>query len=192
MITASGHAKVMDFGLAKRLDASAAKETAFETASRLTKSGTLLGTPAYMSPEHMRGEAIDTRSDTFALGVILYEMLTGVHPFARAAAMDTIAAILSEDPAPMARHDESLSGLPDLVVEKMTAKAPDARYQSIGEVRIDLERIQTSDARARWAGRRWPGRKPRRRPRRPPTLRTPTTSRSADLRPRGCAPRSER
>ena len=142
MVTASGHAKVMDFGLAKRVDAPTARETAFETASRLTKSGTLLGTPAYMSPEHMRGEPIDTRSDTFALGVILYEMLTGVHPFARDAAMDTIAAILSEDPAPMARHDESLSGLPELVVEKMTAKAPDARYQSIGEVRIDLERIR--------------------------------------------------
>ena len=93
----------------------------------------MLGTLAYMSPEQMRAAELDSRSDTFSLGVVFYEMLTGVHPFAREAEMDTIAAILGEEAPPLARHREELPDLLEHVVAKMTAKAPDERYQQIGE-----------------------------------------------------------
>ena len=146
MITESEHVKVMDFGLAKRIEAPSENETRAETAARLTGTGVMMGTPAYMSPEQMRAAPVDRRSDTFSLGVVLYEMLTGVHPFSKNTAIDTIAAILGEDPEPLSRHEAALPELLEHVVGKMTAKSPDERYQQVREVRIDLNRVREPSA----------------------------------------------
>ena len=82
MFTPEGHAKVMDFGLAKQLFSAKDVESQEQTiTASLTKTGATLGTLAYMSPEQLRGKDVDTRSDIFSFGVVLYEMLTGVHPF---------------------------------------------------------------------------------------------------------------
>jgi len=162
MITESEHVKVMDFGIARRMEAPEGKETRSETAARLTGTGVLIGTPAYMSPEQMRAEQVDQRSDTFSLGVVLYEMLTGVHPFSKNTAIDTIAAILGEAPPPLSRHQPALPDLLEHVVAKMTAKSPEDRYQQVREVRIDLRRVREQSGEGTTAAReqRPTGRRP--------------------------------
>jgi len=98
MLTPQGHVKVMDFGLAKQVTAVEGEEQEITTA--LTKQGSTLGTVPYMSPEQVRGQRVDTRSDIFSFGVVLYEMLTGVNPFKRDTSVDTSHAILGETPPP--------------------------------------------------------------------------------------------
>ena len=100
MLTPEGHVKVMDFGLAKRLTAlDEMGEQEKTLTAGLTKTGTTLGTLAYMSPEQLRAEKVDVRSDVFSFGLVLYEVLAGAHPFLRPQRMETA---------------RSLSGLPDL------------------------------------------------------------------------------
>jgi serine/threonine protein kinase len=99
MVTASGHPKVTDFGLAKRIARD--KE---DLTSVLTREGTTLCTLAYMSPGQLKGSKVDTRSDVFSLGVVLYEMLTGVHPFSTGTQAETVNAILSEHPSDLSRY----------------------------------------------------------------------------------------
>ena len=99
MLTLDGHVKVMDFGLAKRVTpAEGGQEEEITTA--LTRDSALLGTVPYMSVEQVRGQAVDTRSDIFSFGVVLYEMLTGVNPFKRDGQIETAHAIVSETPPP--------------------------------------------------------------------------------------------
>ena len=141
MLTPEGHVKVMDFGLAKRLlptDAGSQEQT---TSTSLTGSGTTLGTLAYMSPEQLRGQQVDTRSDIFSFGVVLYEMLTGVHPFKKAQSVETSTAILNEVPPPLSRYLNEVPAVLQHTVRKMLAKKPDRRYQSIREVRTDVDEL---------------------------------------------------
>jgi Tol biopolymer transport system component/serine/threonine protein kinase len=136
MLTLDGHPKVMDFGLAKRVTRD--KE---DLTSVLTREGTTLGTLAYMSPEQLRGSTVDTRADVFSLGVVLYEMLTGVHPFSTGTQAETVNAILSEHPSPLSRYVE---GVPDLLqhtIKKMLAKQPGERYQTVHEIRTNLTKV---------------------------------------------------
>jgi len=136
MVTPTGHAKVLDFGLAKRITRD--KE---DLTSVLTREGTTLGTLAYMSPEQLRGSTVDTRADVFSLGVVLYEMLTGVHPFSTGTQAETVNAILSEHPSPVSRY---IQGVPDrlqLTLEKMLAKQPGERYQTVHEIRTNLTKV---------------------------------------------------
>jgi len=140
MLTRTGHAKVMDFGLAKRL-LSAQEATEQETLTELTSMGTTVGTLAYMSPEQLQGQPADHRSDIFSFGALLYEMLTGVHPFRKNVGVATAAAILSEDPAPLAQQ---APGLPQQLVKLvlgMLAKTPAQRPQSMREIHEQLKRI---------------------------------------------------
>jgi len=136
MVTPSGHAKVLDFGLAKRITRD--KE---DLTSVLTREGTTLGTLAYMSPEQLRGSTVDTRADVFSLGVVLYEMLTGVHPFSTGTQAETVNAILSEHPSTLSRY---VQGVPDRLqhtLEKMLAKQPGERYQTVHEIRTNLTKV---------------------------------------------------
>jgi len=140
MITSEGHAKVMDFGLAKSLKAPEGVEE--QVTAPLTQEGSTLGTLYYMSPEQIRAEPMDTRSDIFSYGVVLYEMLSGEHPFRHATQMATVNAILNEDPPSPTSHREELPRLLHRVLRRMLAKDPDERYQQTGELRRALERCR--------------------------------------------------
>ena len=135
MLMADGHAKVLDFGLAKRV-ASDDQETV--TGSALTQAGTVLGTPSYMSPEQLRARALDHRTDIFSLGIILYQMLSGIHPFRKASSMETGMAILSERPSPVSRFCQDCPARLDQVVGRMLAKEPSQRYDSVRQLLEDL------------------------------------------------------
>ncbi|MGQ0734352.1 MAG: serine/threonine-protein kinase [Acidobacteriota bacterium] len=139
MLTAQGHVKVMDFGLAKQVTPRA--DHASATATALTDAGMRVGTPGYMSPEQVLGGSLDPRSDIFSLGVVLYELTAGLHPFTREDSAQTMAAILRDPPSGGARDLESLPGLAALV-HRMLAKACAERPQSMRELRVELESLR--------------------------------------------------
>ena len=140
MVMASGHVKVMDFGLAKQLLPAEGIGSEDQTLSAsLTKSGSTPGTLAYMSPEQLRAGEVDTRSDIFSFGVVLYEMLTQIHPFKKDSPMETAQAILSDTPAPLSRYLDEVHPLLRYLVKKTLAKDPDRRFQLFREVRTHLE-----------------------------------------------------
>ncbi|MDA2924545.1 serine/threonine protein kinase [Acidobacteria bacterium AH-259-L09] len=142
MLTPDGHVKVMDFGLAKQLFPVGDVESQEQTlTASLTKTGMTLGTLAYMSPEQLRGEEVDTRSDIFSFGIVLYEMLTGKDPFKKDRPMETASSILQNDPPPLSRYmDEVPAGL-QRTMRKMLVKETGRRFQHIDDVRIDLEEL---------------------------------------------------
>ncbi|HEX7780399.1 MAG TPA: serine/threonine-protein kinase, partial [Vicinamibacterales bacterium] len=141
MVTEDGHAKVIDFGLAKLLETIDQEAATASVRNPRTDSGVILGTAAYMSPEQARGLRVDHRSDIFAFGVMLYEMLTGRAAFQGSTSLDTMHAILTQPIPPL----PAIGGLPTdrvadvrRVIEKSTAKDPDDRYQGIKDVVVDL------------------------------------------------------
>ena len=147
MITPSGHAKILDFGLAKRLLSDRGGEQ--DISAALTLEGATLGTLAYMSPEQLRGEQVDYRSDIFSLGILLYEMTAGAHPFRREQGAATAAAILKDDPPPLTRYVEEVPELLRHTVGKMLAKDRAERYQSVHEVLTNLNRLREDSGRVR-------------------------------------------
>ena len=138
MLTSQGHVKIMDFGLAKRLVGPlSASDATVEMEPQLTAPGTILGTPDYMSPEQVKCQTLDNRSDLFSFGVILAEMAGGSHPFQKPSVAETFSAVLREPP-------ELGDGIPPglgVVLGRLLAKAPGDRYASAAEVRADLERL---------------------------------------------------
>jgi TolB-like protein/Flp pilus assembly protein TadD len=137
MLTRDGRVKILDFGVAKlESPLTGAEGDTVETGS-YTAPGTLLGTIAYMSPEQVRGEPVDQRTDIFSLGVLLYELLAGRHPFSRGSAADTLSAILRDAPP-------ALSAIPaglDLVLRRSLDKSREARFQSAGDMADALETV---------------------------------------------------
>jgi tRNA A-37 threonylcarbamoyl transferase component Bud32 len=130
MIEPGGHVKVMDFGIAK-----------LETGANLTATGSIMGTPNYMSPEQAKGMKVDGRSDLFSLGCVLYECLTGVKPFQGESVSLILVKILTEEPPPV---DFAATGLPreiGAVLRRATAKDPAARYASGAEL---VEALRTA------------------------------------------------
>ncbi len=134
MLTSEGHVKVMDFGLAKRV----ALEDPEQEITALTEEGSTVGTVPYMSPQQLAGQPVDTRTDIFSFGILLSEMLTGVHPFKKARPMATANAILNEDPAPLSQHRNDVPPILQHTVTKMLAKDAGRRYQLVHEVHTDL------------------------------------------------------
>jgi serine/threonine protein kinase len=135
--------KVLDFGLAKALDpASTSSANAMNSATYTvgdTATGTIIGTAAYMAPEQARGARVDKRADIWALGVVLYEMLTGRHPFVGPTASDTLAAILTTEPS-----WEVLPAAARSLVRHCLRKDPKQRLRDVGDVRITLSDITNS------------------------------------------------
>lgn len=137
MITSRGQAKVLDFGLARVIPRAVQGEA--ETQSLLTTPGTIMGTMPYMSPEQVRGEVLDGRSDIFSFAVMLYEMLSGRKPFAGASAAATISAILNEEPPTLLRYAPDLPEALQRVADKCLQKDRERRYQTMRDVAIDLD-----------------------------------------------------
>jgi serine/threonine-protein kinase len=141
MLTARGQAKVMDFGLAKVVREIEQLTTQAETESLLTEPGVVMGTLPYMSPEQIRGETIDLRTDIFSFGCVLYEMLSGRRPFAAESAAATCSAILRETPPPLARYADVPDEL-QRISRKCLEKALERRYQTMRDVATDLENVR--------------------------------------------------
>ncbi len=140
MLGESGHVKIMDFGLARRLpDLSGGDET--ETTPSLDQDELSPGTLAYMSPEQLRGETPDKRSDLFSLGMLLYEMLSGRPPFRRGPNIATISSILSEHPTPLIEIVQEVPVALASITARLLDKKIEARYQSAAEVVTDLQAL---------------------------------------------------
>jgi len=139
MLPRAGHVKVMDFGLAKQLFADSQIGSQETTLTGLTKEGTTVGTLPYMSPEQVHGSPVDHRSDLFSLGIVIYEMLTGVNPFRKASGLDTANSITRETVAPVSDHRDGVPQQLVATINKLLAKKPDERYQQAREVATALQ-----------------------------------------------------
>jgi Tol biopolymer transport system component len=143
-LTKSG-AKLMDFGLAKpALSAAEAATLTGSTEKALTSEGALVGTIPYMSPEQLQGKEADVRSDLFAFGAMLYEMLAGRRPFGGKTSLSVLSAILEHDPEPLAVVKPSTPPALDRLVRQCLAKNPDERWQTAHDLRAELEWIAAS------------------------------------------------
>jgi non-specific serine/threonine protein kinase len=136
-VTTRGTLKILDFGLAKLKEAADALETTMET----SHPGRLIGTPAYMSPEQLRGGLADERSDIFAIGTVLYEMVTGRHPFRRPTVVATLTAILHDPQPPLSAADLMPASLEHLIMHCLE-KEPATRFQSADDLVFSLETLQ--------------------------------------------------
>jgi len=143
-LTSDGRVKILDFGLAKRVGLDTSDTNAPTTAG--TEPGTVMGTVGYMSPEQVRGREVDHRTDLFSFGAILYEMLSGRRAFRGDSAVETMNAILKEDPPDLEQTGRGISTTLDRIVRHCLEKSPEARFHSAGDVAFDLEAISGSTA----------------------------------------------
>jgi eukaryotic-like serine/threonine-protein kinase len=145
-LTSRGQVKVLDFGLAKLARREMQMETIGATqdapSPNLTSPGATVGTIAYMSPEQARGEELDTRSDLFSLGTVIYQMATGKQPFAGATSAVVFHAILELDPPSALQLNAALPSKLQETIEKLLEKDRDLRYQSAADLRGDLKRLK--------------------------------------------------
>src|SRR5215469_6540728 len=142
MVSRDGCVKILDFGLAKLMpgDDSSQSQTLTATAHG-TRPGTVMGTAGYMSPEQARGAELDYRSDIFSFGSILYEMVAGKPPFKAASSAQTMAAIIEDEPTPIAEANPKAPAPLRWVIERCMAKDPDDRYSSTRDLARDLRSI---------------------------------------------------
>ena len=141
-VTADGRIKILDFGLAKQNVSGDSEKTA--SPDSLTEPGTVMGTVGYMSPEQVRGNAADSRSDIFSFGAILYEMLTGTRAFKGNSSVETMHAILSEDPPEIPTTDGKISPGTERVTRRCLEKASYERFQSARDLAFALEGLSGS------------------------------------------------
>jgi predicted ATPase len=139
MISESGLVKLLDFGLSKLV---VAEEASASTSGGFTQPGVLLGTVSYMSPEQATGVFVDFYSDQFSFGAVLYEMVTGKQPFERGTAVETLAAILREEPTPIAQLNPGMPAPLFWIVERCLAKAPAGRYASTRDLARDVAAVR--------------------------------------------------
>ena len=140
MVTPRGQAKVLDFGLAKLMDEKEGRG-ADQAYTTLTRTGAVLGTPSYMSPEQARGGRADHRSDIFSLGAVMYEMATGREPFRGKSAAETMHAVINERHTPVVGLNKKMPPGLAAVIDRALAKEPADRYRSISEVIAALRQV---------------------------------------------------
>ncbi|HXV65044.1 MAG TPA: protein kinase, partial [Vicinamibacteria bacterium] len=142
MLTREGRVKILDFGLAKYDTTSAGVDSEAATEAPLSIAGEVRGTVPYMSPEQVRGEVVDSRSDLFALGVLLYELATGRRPFQGATAAVIISAILRDAPVPLSSARSDAPPALDRIIARCLEKEPSARFQTARDLSDELRRVQ--------------------------------------------------
>jgi non-specific serine/threonine protein kinase len=140
MLTGEGRVKILDFGLAKRLAPEG--EAGATVVTQLTAERRVLGTPGYMSPEQVRGEQVDARSDIFSFGVLLYETVTGEAPFTGESDAEVLSAILRDTPLPVRKRNPDVSQELDRFIGKCLEKAREKRFQSARELLSELRRVR--------------------------------------------------
>src|SRR5262245_17812490 len=143
-ITTDGRVKILDFGLAKlkppQVDAA---DSQAPTQKKITDPGVVMGTVGYMSPEQVRGQEVDHRADIFALGVILYEMLSGHRPFTGDSAADVMSAMLKEEPPALSESGVKIAPSLEKVVRRCLEKKPEHRFHSAHDLGFALEALST-------------------------------------------------
>ena len=154
-VTSDGHLKLLDFGIAKLTEASRPEgphgllDETVTPASEATGTGAIIGTPAYMSPEQVRGEKLDARTDIFSLGAVLHEMLSGRRTFPGGSLAESGHAILHDEPSPL----EDVPGAVDQLVRRCLAKDPEARIQSSRDLAFALEMLRGEELPRRFVGK---------------------------------------
>jgi eukaryotic-like serine/threonine-protein kinase len=143
-ITRDDRVKILDFGLAKLATSTPVDGATYTSAQ--TSAGTVMGTASYMAPEQVRGEPADPRTDIFALGAVLFEMLTGQRAFARDTAAETMTAVLKEDPPELTAPHHPISPSVDRIVRRCLEKDPEQRFQSARDLSFALSALSGSDS----------------------------------------------
>lgn len=144
MLTDDGKVMLLDFGIA-RMAKTDALDTELHT-RMATDPGSRVGTPGYMSPEQIRGEPVDARSDIFSLGILMHELATGEHPFTAASPAETMTAILRDDPPSCETSGDANAGRLNSILQRCLDKDPAARYADASELRADLNLLQALEA----------------------------------------------
>lgn len=143
-VTKDGRVKILDFGLAKLMQRHADTDSNAQTMTQGTDPGMVMGTAGYMSPEQVRGKAVDHRTDIFAFGAILYEMLTGKRAFHRSTSAETMTAILNDDPPGISQIVQTTPPGLQRVVHRCLEKNPEQRFQSAADLAFALESLSDS------------------------------------------------
>ena len=139
-IIKDGRVKILDFGLAKNAS------TALQPGADSTEPGTVMGTPNYMAPEQVRGEPVDHRADLFAFGCVLHEMLSGTRAFSRETQVETMNAILNEEPPELSEANPNLSPAIERIIRRCLEKSPERRFQSASDLAFGLEGLSGASA----------------------------------------------
>jgi len=144
-LTQDGRVKILDFGVAK-LQADTESDRSVDTATTVTKSGMVVGTVAYMSPEQLRGKTVDHRSDIFSVGAIFYELVTGRRAFRGETEVDTMTAVLREEPPEIELHDGNVPQSMRDIIRHCLEKEPENRFQSVRDLAFALETLSGASA----------------------------------------------